>query len=151
MPVHGIALGAAGRLAVGVLGRLTKKGTGKILTQPGTSIIRRVPPGGLQIPGSPGIGGAITRAGRKGLGKRAVGLIGAGVAFEAGGRIFSVLTGQEIKTTRRMNPGNTKALKRSVRRLNSAAKMYGRVLSATKGKRTSGYLIKPRKSGRKCA
>lgn len=152
MPI-GLLAGLAGRLAGsgiirGTAGKILRGGGSKI-TKPGTAIVRR-PPNLPSLPTMPrlpsGIGGGIAAAakGRKGISRKAAELIAAGLAFEAGGKIFSAVTGKEIKQTRRMNPGNTKALRRSVRRVKSAAKMYGKVLSASKGTRASGYTIKPR-------
>lgn len=149
MPI-GLLTGLAGRLAGsgiirGTAGKILRGGARKV-TSPGTAIVKRAPnlPTLPRIPS--GIGGGIATAagGRKGISRKAAELIAAGLAFEAGGKIFSAVTGKEIKPTRRMNPGNTKALRRSVRRIKSAAKMYGKVLSASKGTRASGYTIKPK-------
>ena len=152
MPI-GLLAGVAGRLIGGGVIRGTAgkilRGMGKKAAGPGTAIIKR-PPNLPTLPTMPripsGIGGGIAAAagGRKSISRKAAELIAAGLAFEAGGKIFSAVTGKEIKASRRMNPGNTKALRRSVRRIKSAAKMYGKVLSASKGTRASGYTIKPK-------
>ena len=151
MPI-GLLGGLAGRLIGGGMIRGTAgkilRGMGKKATSPGTAIIKRPPnlPTLPRIPSGGGgsIIGAAAGARRKGISRKAAELIAAGMAFEAGGRVFSSVTGKEIKPTRRMNPGNTKALRRSVRRIKSAAKMYGKVLSASKGTRARGYTIKPK-------
>lgn len=147
----GLAARAAGSgLVRGTAGKILR-GAGKavkmprIVPRPGTAIVKRAP-NLPTLPGLPsGVGVGIgAAAGRKSISRKAAELIAAGMAFEAGGRVFSSVTGKEIKATRRMNPGNTKALRRSVRRIKSAAKMYGKVLSASKGTRASGYTIKPK-------
>jgi hypothetical protein len=81
------------------------------------------------------IGGLV----RKG-GKIAVG----GAAWEVGSRVARGFGDDEPRRYRRMNTCNMKALKRAVRRVNGAAKAYGKVLSATKGTRHSGFTIKPK-------
>jgi hypothetical protein len=144
----GLLLGGAKKLGTNLANKGVIGGSlGKILrTSPGTALIKSVP----KLPATlPKIGGMLgtgvaTAVGGKSLARKGAELIAAGLAFEAGGKLFNSITGKEIKQSRRMNPGNTRALKRSVRRINSAAKMYGKVLSAQKGKRHSGYTIKPK-------
>ena len=155
MPI-GLLAGMAGRLAGGGLVRGTAgkilRGLGKKAAGPGTAIVKRPPnlptlpryPGGGEWGRGAGRAGGVLLGGRKSISRKAAELIAAGIAFEAGGKIFNSITGKEIKPTRRMNPGNTKALRRSVSRIKSAAKMYGKVLSASKGTRASGYTIKPK-------
>jgi hypothetical protein len=89
------------------------------------------------MPRLPATIGGIVRKG----GKIAVG----GAAWEVGSRIGQKFWGDDdAPRRRRMNTCNMKALKRAVRRVNGAAKAYGKVLSATKGTRHSGYTIKPK-------
>jgi hypothetical protein len=149
MPI-GALVGLMGRLGGGGLIRGT---VGKVLRKGGgTAIVRRPPnlptvPTFPRIPtgGSPGaVSGRLRR-----VGKGAAAAAGAAVVFDATGRAINAITGQPIRRSRRINPGNTKALKRSVRRITAAAKMYAKVLTAQKGTRSKGYTIKP-KGANKC-
>lgn len=162
MPI-GLIGGLLGRAAGagvirGTVGKLLRKTGGRAATSPGTAVVRRPPnlptlprfpegPGGVSVWGAGS--GAAARGGRS-MTRKAAEMIAAGIAFEAGGRIYNSITGKEIKSSRRMNPGNTRALKRSVRRINAAAKMYSKVLTAQKGKKCGGYTIKPKAGKRGC-
>jgi hypothetical protein len=141
MPIGAIA----GMLA---RGGLIRGAAGKILRGRGTAIVRRPPnlPAGIptlpRLPG--GVGGGAVNGRLRRIGKGAAGAAGAAVVFDATGRAINAITGEPMRRSRRINPGNTKALKRSVRRINSAAKMYAKVLTAQKGTRSKGYTIKPK-------
>lgn len=155
-------LGIAGRLAGvgairGTVGKLLRKGGGSagtaiIRRPPGLPTLPRLPGGGMtppRLPGGLGFPGAA--GGGRRISKRIAGLLAAGAVFEAGGKFYDAITGREVKQSRRINYGNIRALKRSTRRLNGAAKMYAKVLTATKGKKCGGYTIKPKGKGRRCA
>ncbi len=139
MPFPIALAGLAGRLAGagiirGSLGKLLRKGGSTGLSGPIAPVLRTIPQTMPRLPST--LGGVVRKGGKIAMG---------GAAWEVGSRVAQRFGGDdEPRRYRRMNTCNMKALKRAVRRINGAAKAYGKVLSATKGTRHSGFTIKPK-------
>jgi hypothetical protein len=127
----------------------------------GTSMVRLLPGVGRVAAGAggalaaAGVGGALVRGAAgtvtKRYGKKVLGLIASGILFEAGGKLWNAITGQEHKEKRRMNYSNMKALKRGIRRVEGASKQYARILRATQGGvKKCGYTVKPKSKRARC-
>lgn len=144
----------------GTLGKILGGGVPTMGAQPslpqmgaiGTSLTKFVPGVGLVAAAGTAVATGAVGGVVKRYGKKILAGIAAGVLFESGGRIWNRLTGEEVKTTRRMNYSNPKALKRGIRRVEGASKQYAKLLRATTGGiKKCGYTVTPRKKRRGCA
>jgi hypothetical protein len=136
MPIPGLAiLGglARGGILRGTLGKILRGGSGGVKMLPGGGTRMNLP---ATLPTFPRQAGRLIKSGGK--------LAAGGAAWEAGSRIVRGFGDEDMPRRRRMNHCNIKALKRAVRRVEGGAKMYAKVLQATKGTRSKGYTIKPR-------
>lgn len=116
LPARTAAAGAATGVAGASAGAVTRAATSAIPAAARASL----PAAAI------GAGTAIaTRVGRVARGP--VGqMVAAGTIVEMGGRLFDSATGQEIRRRRRMNPANSKALRRSIRRVVGFARLASR-------------------------
>jgi hypothetical protein len=111
---------------MGFLGGLIKKVGGVV-----KGVATKVIPGGSLVAAGAGLGGKLLkRVDRKVLKGAAIAgggaVAGAGLMGLAGG-------GGERRRYRRMNPGNTRAMRRAVRRVEAGAKMYSRLFHMRHG------------------
>lgn len=77
-------------------------------------------------------------------GKKALGALGLGGAAEVGAGLVRGIGGTTRRKYRRINPCNIKALRRSIRRIHGAEKVFRQVLSV-QGKKSAGIKPKHRK------
>jgi len=109
------------------------KAIGKLKIQPFKTIAKALP-GGTLVAGAIGVGSKLLkRVDRKVVKSVAA---GAGVAA-AGAGLGAMMAGgggdSGRKRYRRINPGNTRALRRAVRRIEQGAKMYSKVFGIKHG------------------
>jgi len=117
-------LGGIFKKAIGLIGKVTGL-SGPKINFPTT------------MPGVGAVAGKIGRAVGKNKGLIGAGALGLGAGALAGG----MMAGGERRRYRRMNPGNVKALKRSMRRVQSFAKLARSTMTFT----THHKLKKPRR------
>jgi len=131
------AIGAKG----GIMGALTKKlAGGMVRTIPGVGIATTAMSAGkMLLPKKPGFGTGLVTGMASGPATRAASTVATRTAQVA----KQVFTG-ERKKYRRQNVGNMKALKRAIRRIQGAEKLFRQVLSV-QGKSHTGIKPKRRK------
>jgi hypothetical protein len=112
----------------------------------GLKIAKGVVPGGAIAGGAIGaIGSKIAkRVTRSNLKKAAVGA--AGVAA-VGGITAAMSGGKDVKSGsyRRINPGNSKALRRAIRRVEAGARLFGKFYSFKKGSIKGAHGVRVKK------
>ncbi len=129
----GRALAGSGVIR-GTMGKILRSGSGGVKMLPGGGTRMNLP---ATLPTFPGrSAGRLIKSGGK--------LAAGGAAWEVGSRVVRGFGDEDMPRRRRMNHCNIKALKRAARRVEGGAKMYAKVLQATKGTRSKGYTIKPR-------
>ncbi len=155
-----ISLAAEGAKQLGLLGSLTKLGKGLIGKVGGK--VAGVVPGGNIVKAAVGAGSKLAkRIGRKNL-KRIAGLGGlgalGGAAALTGGKgvpaVMDPMTGQLMAGTgrrRRINPGNVKAMRRAIRRVEMGARLYHKMFSIRTGRIKGAPGVKVVKFRRKAA
>lgn len=115
------------------LGKAIKKVTKKITLKGVVGTVKTVASGGL-VGGIAAAGSKIAqRIGRKNLKRVAVGgaVLGAGAATT--GLISGGADVGERRRYRRINPGNTRAMRRAIRRIEQGARLYSKFFSFRKG------------------
>lgn len=116
---------------MGLLGGLVKS-VRKLSLKKIVGAVKGVAAGGL-TGGAIGIGSKILkRVGRKNLKRVAVGgaVLGAGAAATG---LLGGGGGDERRRYRRINPGNTRAMRRAIRRIEAGARIYSKFFSMKRG------------------
>lgn len=73
------------------------------------------------------------RVGRKNLKRAAVGAAAVGGTAAVMGATGMLGGGEERRRYRRINPGNTRAMRRAIRRIEAGARIYGKFFSMKRG------------------
>jgi hypothetical protein len=110
------------------------KAIGKLKIQP-FKAISKVVPGGSLVAGAIGVGSKLLKR----VDRKVVKSVAAGAGVAAAGAGLGAMmagggdSGRSGKRYRRINPGNTRALRRAVRRIEQGAKMYSKVFGIKHG------------------